>query len=565
MNKPKLIIILLILIFTFLFTEDNFHFAILGDRTGGADQQEFEKVVKEMSAMRPDFVVTVGDFAEDGRNPEDYDVPLETMKVFDCPVYYTPGNHDIYDENSAKIFTEKTGNDPYYSFDQGNTHFIIMDNSTVSKYEDIEENQRDWIIDDLATNQDKTNIYVFMHKPFWADGIADGKEDFMHDIFKKYNVDAVFTGHWHQYAYNEFDGIEYFLVGSSGGSFPYKDDNMGMFYQYMWCKVEGDRLYTNLIKSGNMFEKELVTIKEEQLSYRIPHKFIQTKSNITDESKPEEITVELMISNQTEKIIKENIIIEHDYNWIITEKEFPVKINPGDTLRKEFDFVQITNLFPLPRIKFYYPFGRDKKYKYDKPIEIQRKIECVKVDNIPKIDGRISKADEEKVSVITEFADEDGNSSKIKTTKTFFMQDDEFLYIACYCAEPLIDNLKADFTERDEEVYYDDSLGFLISADGNIIYQLYVNPNGAVWDMRTDLQKHEYDKDWNGNFEIKTAVYKDNWIAEIIIPLAEIGCTKDMEELKINFRRYRPYNDEDAFFIPEWSYDSVNKGKMVLE
>ena len=81
MNKTKLIIILLILIFTFLFTEDNFHFAILGDRTGGADQQEFEKVVKEMSAMRPDFVVTVGDFAEDGRNPEDYDVPLETMKL----------------------------------------------------------------------------------------------------------------------------------------------------------------------------------------------------------------------------------------------------------------------------------------------------------------------------------------------------------------------------------------------------------------------------------------------------------------------------------------------------
>ncbi len=561
----KKIFILFFLLSNILIAKDNFHFAILGDRTGGADQQEFERVVKEMSAMRPDFVVTVGDFAEDGRNPDDYDIPLETMKIFDCPVYYTPGNHDIYDENSAKIFKEKTGNDPYYSFDFGNTHFIIIDNSTVSKYEDIDENQRDWVIDDLANNQDKTNIYVFMHKPFWADAVADGKEDFMHDIFKKYNVDAVFTGHWHQYAYNEFDGIEYFLVGSSGGSFPYEDDNMGMFYQYLWCKVEGDRLYTNLIKSGNMFEKELVTIEEEQLSYDIPRKFIQKKSKITDESKPEEITVELSISNQTEKIINDTIRIEHDYNWIISEKEFPIKINQHDTLKKEFDFVQISKPFPLPRIQFTYPFGRDKKYKYNEPITIQRKIECRKINNIPVIDGRISHDDEDKAVVISEFSNEEGNPSKIKNTKTFFLYDEEFLYLACYCAEPNIDSLKAEKTERDDKIYDDDSMGFLVSTDGNIVYQFYVNANGAVWDMRTDLEKSDYNKDWNGNFEIKSAIYKDNWIAEIKIPLVEIGCTEDINELRINFRRYRTYDEEAAFFIPEWSYGSVNDGKLILE
>ena len=118
--------VLIILLFAFtLIAEDNFHFSILGDRTGGADQEAFELVVKEMSNLRPDFVVTVGDLAEDGRILSDWDIPMETMKIFECPVYYTPGNHDIYDEASAKTFTEKTGNDPYYSFDYGNTHFII--------------------------------------------------------------------------------------------------------------------------------------------------------------------------------------------------------------------------------------------------------------------------------------------------------------------------------------------------------------------------------------------------------------------------------------------------------
>ena len=43
-------------------------------------------------------------------------------------------------------------------------------------------------------NNDKENIFVFMHKPFWADGIAKNQSDAFHEIFKANNVDAVFTG-----------------------------------------------------------------------------------------------------------------------------------------------------------------------------------------------------------------------------------------------------------------------------------------------------------------------------------------------------------------------------------
>jgi len=560
------ITILIILLFAFtLMAEDNFHFAILGDRTGGADQEAFELVVKEMSNLRPDFVVTVGDLVEDGRVFSDWDVLLETMKTFECPVYYIPGNHDIYDEASAKTFTEKTGNDPYYSFDYGNTHFIILDNSTVSNYEEMDEIQIEWFTEDLQRNKDKTNIYVFMHKPFWANAIAEGKEDFMHDLFKEYNVDVVFTGHWHQYAYNEIDGIEYYLVGSSGGAMSEENDDLGIFYQYLWCKVEADKIYTSLIKAGNVFPKDLVTIEEEQLSYNISRKFIQTKSTFEDDSKPDELNVEISIYNDTEKTINENIEIQSKENWLVYESVIPASIQPGDTLKTEFTIIKQGIFFPLPTVKFVYPFGREKQFKHEESLNITRIIQSTGVKKIPEIDGKITKKEKKGAFIVDEFGDEEGENSNLDKTQVFFLHDDEFLYIAAICTEENTDSLKADFTGRDEDVYYDDSMGLLLSADGNVIYQFYVNTNEAIWDMRTDLKENKYDKEWNGNFEVQTRIFENSWIIEIKIPLNEIGFNEDIKELKINFRRYRPYDEKAAFFISEWSYNSVNLGKLRLE
>ncbi len=560
------IIIFIILLFAFtLIAEDNFHFAILGDRTSAADQEAFELVVKEMSNLRPDFVVTVGDLAEDGRILSDWDVPMETMKTFECPVYYTPGNHDIYDEASAKTFTEKTGNDPYYSFDYGNTHFIILDNSTVSNYEEMDEIQIEWFTEDLQRNKDKTNIYVFMHKPFWANAIAEGKEDFMHDLFKEYNVDVVFTGHWHQYAYNEIDGIEYYLVGSSGGGMPAENDDLGIFYQYLWCKVEADKIHTSLIKAGNMFPKDLVTIQEEQISYNISRKFIQTKSTIEDDSKPDEFNVQISIYNDTEKSINENIEIDSKENWLVYESVIPVSIQPGDTLKTEFTIIKQGNFFPLPVVKFVYPFGREKQYEYEEPLNITRIIQSTEVKKIPEIDGKITKKEKKEAFIIDEFGDEEGEISSLDKTQVFFLHNDEYLYIASICTEENTDSLKAVFTGRDEDVYYDDSMGFLLSTNGNVIYQFYVNLNEAIWDMRTDLKENKYDKEWNGNVKVKARIFNNSWIIEMKIPLTEIGFNKDLKEMKINFRRYRPYDEKAAFFIPEWRYNSVNLGKLRLD
>ncbi len=45
-------------------TEAPMRFAIIGDRTGGHVEGVYEEMVAEVEAMKPDFVMTVGDHIE---------------------------------------------------------------------------------------------------------------------------------------------------------------------------------------------------------------------------------------------------------------------------------------------------------------------------------------------------------------------------------------------------------------------------------------------------------------------------------------------------------------------
>ncbi|MDP8209647.1 MAG: metallophosphoesterase [Candidatus Stygibacter australis] len=542
-----------------IYAKNDFHFAILGDRTGGANQEAFDEVINEINSLRPDFIINVGDFVEDGRIAGDWDVPLKSIEILDCKLYFVPGNHDIIDENSAQIFKEKTGFDPFYSFDYQKTHFVVLNNATISRYDEFDEEQVNWLIKDLNENRESENIFVFMHKPFWANQIASEKEDRFHEIFLQNNVDAVITGHWHQYAHNQYDGIDYYLVGSSGGSMPDENVDMGIFYQYMMCKVEDDELYTSLIKSGNIFSEDLVTIQEEQLSYNIPNSYITLNSRSDTEKR---YFIEFSVINKTDKTINSDLIIESNDNWITPEKNIKLTINPGDTLKSEFVMENNKNMFPLPSVKFSYPFGRGKIYEYEKAIFIPRVVNCNYVKKIPKIDGKISEKDRAKAFIVNKFADNEAQLSEIDDSELFFLIDKEYLYIASITGS-ISDSLKASCTERDEEVYADDAIGFLLSGEDRVIYQFYVNTSGVIWDMKSDFNADSHDLEWNGNIEVKTRINDSNWIAEIKIPLAELNF-ENVSELNFNYCQYRQYEDSSLYFQPEWSYDSVKNGTIKI-
>jgi len=550
----KKIILSLLICFLILpaFAENDFHFAVLSDRSGGVNQEAFEMVVNDIQRMYPDFVVTVGDLSDNALEDQ-YKIAMKTMEKINVPVYYTPGNNDIVDEESAKLFSKYTGNKKYYSFDYQNTHFVILNNSIAESYEEMSRKQKEWLRDDLEKNKTKENIYVFIHKPFWADNIAKGKKDKMHELFLKYNVDAVFTGHWHQYAHNNYDGIDYYLAGSSGGGFGKENTELGKFYQYLWCRVINDKLYVTIVKAGNTYEDDLVNIQEEQLSFKIDNELIQTSGRY--KLSEDNLEAQIKIINETKKDITNEIEIVTDKNWIIEKKVLKANINHGGKFNKTVNFKKNGNIFPLPKLKFVYPFGRGKKIVYNKPFNIQPVIVLNEMEKVPVIDGKIEKNEWDMAQKINQFCDLTGNKSKINNSKIFVSYKNDKFYIGAVFSEPEIRKMKIDGKKRDEQVYRDNSLGLLISQKPDKYYQCYINPNGIVWDALLDMKKGKRIDNWNGSFTIKTKKYSDKWILELSVPFSSFGIDKD-DKFFINMARKQPNKNLSGFLTPSWNLNS---------
>jgi hypothetical protein len=79
----------------------NFQFAIIGDRTGGANvQKTFEMAVGQLNLLQPEFVINVGDVIE-GYSDEAAELNAEwdemdgMMSKLQMPFFRTPGNFDI--------------------------------------------------------------------------------------------------------------------------------------------------------------------------------------------------------------------------------------------------------------------------------------------------------------------------------------------------------------------------------------------------------------------------------------------------------------------------------------
>jgi len=559
-------------------TKDNFRFVVLGDRANTPDQKAFETVLKDVERLHPDLVITVGDliqgYKDSAGTARDWDSTLPYLKLISCPVYLTPGNHDITTPDVRSLFIKKTGRNPYYSFDFQNSHFIILDNTLVESVDKMDPDQLKWLEKDLKALKNKTGIYVFMHKPFWPEGAGAGKPDRLHDLFKKYKVTAVFTGHWHQYASDVIDGIRYVVMGSSGAELrggELENVSLANFYQYMWATVRDGKFSPALMRAGNTFDPDWVTLKEETFAHTIAGRAVDLRGPSFVEGKtPKEFQTDLKLVNLTDKPIKTEVLWETGINWQALSPKTEVEIAPGDTLKKSFKFKGPGILYPLPLMKVAYPFGRDKLYTIENYApEVAKIIECPKAKKAPVVDGKFETNEWLGSGKAAEFCNGYGNSEPALTdpTEVYFLHDGENLYIAAVCHDTVMSKLKAAMTVRDQQVNKDDYVGFYFAANKDTVYQLYVNPLGTVWDQLVVSARDVENEKWNGNYQIKSDRKDKEWILEMKIPLKEIGLAqlgKD-SQLRMNIRRKQQYNKQIALWIFNWDYITQNYGILKFK
>jgi Icc protein len=222
---------------------NDFKFSILGDRTGDADPQIYERVWREMQQFSPDFVINVGDTIQGGNDAAaeaEWHALHSIWDKYKRAQYFTPGNHDIWSLASRKIFEKQTGHRAFYGFNYQGAHFTVLDNSQT---ENLSEEQMAFLARDLAENKDRDPKFVFFHKPFWLLPVMFKSSDFpFHQLVKKYGVRYVISGHGHQYKRLEQDGIVYIEAGSSGGKLKGTGFNGGWFFGQIFTRVKGSNV-----------------------------------------------------------------------------------------------------------------------------------------------------------------------------------------------------------------------------------------------------------------------------------------------------------------------------------
>ena len=237
-------------------SDDKFTFAVFSDLTGGEREGIFEIAVAQLSLLRPELIINVGDLIEGGT--EDLGEIEGQWNSFDeradrasAPIFYVGGNHDLTGAVLQGVWDERYGH-RYYHFVYRNVLFLVLDteDNTLERALEIFEirnraleivqekgmeafpqteyanlpeqsagnigaEQAQYFQDILAANPDVRWTFLFMHKAPWE---REDEQNFA--AIEQAMADrpyTVFHGHLHTYRHEERFGRDYIQLATTGG------------------------------------------------------------------------------------------------------------------------------------------------------------------------------------------------------------------------------------------------------------------------------------------------------------------------------------------------------------
>jgi len=264
---------------------DQFQFAVLGDRGGGASPLgTYERALDQVNLLQPEFVMSVGDYiegyttvqAEMDEQWEEFEAVVAKLQM---PFFHVRGNHDVNLPLTREAWSQRRG-PKYYHFRYKDVLFIVLDTEDAPRpmppnmEEDIAtynrlkkedpqaamafiiewmstpeaqeafghgakvefpEEQRAWFKRVLAENTDVRWTFVFLHEPVWDNPSESFQEIDQAIQGRDYTF---FAGHTHYYDYDLINGHEYITVGSAGAAFVF--DGPGNVDMLTWVTMTDD-------------------------------------------------------------------------------------------------------------------------------------------------------------------------------------------------------------------------------------------------------------------------------------------------------------------------------------
>jgi len=252
----------------------SFDFIVVGDTQSNkqlAYQTDlFKGMIAEWNVLRPALIVEIGDLILGGAAegiPVQWDLFEETIAAIEPPYFPIPGNHDINDADTERMWLDRMG-PTHYSFRYGNSRFIILNSEEVNALDRLSGEQVAWFKTELEKSKE-SNIFVFLHQPYWSDPDDPRNFDatwkrrwkYMADVMHGHPVRMVFAGHDHRYRYfGQRDGVHYVIA--AGGASMRGPDLEGKFSHYVLVKVRGEEVTWSVIKPGAVLPPDAATIEQ---------------------------------------------------------------------------------------------------------------------------------------------------------------------------------------------------------------------------------------------------------------------------------------------------------------
>ena len=186
---------------------------------------KLRECVNKFNAIGSDFVVELGDLIDTAETVEGEVGHLKTIETeyarLQCPRHYVLGNHCVWSLTKEQFEHNSGARKPFYSFDQGAVHFVILDacyradgvpyggrNFTWPDTE-IPTAEREWLKEDLRAAKGRVIVFVHQRMDVQNDYGVKSAPAVRKILENSSKVSAVIQGHYHQNDYREINGIHY--------------------------------------------------------------------------------------------------------------------------------------------------------------------------------------------------------------------------------------------------------------------------------------------------------------------------------------------------------------------
>ena len=205
-----------------------------GDTTATPVSLLFYELLEQVDEEQAAFCFHTGNFYLGGMWPPDvgeYDeqeatrqanMYLEAVGGLDIPCYHVIGSRECQ-SGGRRVCIDSVfqGKLAYYSFDEGNCHFVVLD-SFDGGWHQISQKEFDWLKDDLQ-NTDKPHVFVFIHSPLYpmseCESMVDQDpqmRDALAALLLRHKVDVVFSGREAFYGVLQYNGLLQVITGGAG-------------------------------------------------------------------------------------------------------------------------------------------------------------------------------------------------------------------------------------------------------------------------------------------------------------------------------------------------------------